>query len=102
MSKRYIVAVDSSTKEQETAFLALVKADGLGWWHWLNNFWLLTDSEGQLSASEIRHKIMETYPTIHCLVIELSGTEDTWAGYGPNTEARDMFKWLKNTWGRYK
>lgn len=102
MSKRFIVGVDSSTEEQDKAFLSFVKSHGLGWWHWLENFWLITDSSDQLTASDIRDELGKTYPGVHKLVIELSDSGDTWSGYGPKSEKRNMFNWLNETWGKYK
>lgn len=102
MMKRYVLAVDSSTKEQNDAFLAFVKVTGLGWWHWLDNFWLLADDSDNLSAVTIRDKANECYPGVHKLVLQLDQTGDTWAGFGPKTDRRDMFTWLRNTWKRGK
>jgi len=97
MKKRYVVAIDTGTKEQNDAFVKLLRERGLGWWHWLTNCWLITDSRGQLSASELRDKVQSTFQC-NCLVLELRDGDDTWAGYGPQTEKRDMFKWLKENW----
>lgn len=102
MSKRYIVAVDSSTKEQANAFSEFLKSNGLGWWHWLDNFWLIVDTRDQFSASKIRDKLGETHPRVHNLVIELNEYGDTWSGLGPSSAKRNMFTWIKETWGKYK
>ena len=99
MSKRYIVAVDSSTKEQNDAFLEFIKVHKLSWWHWLENFWLIIDSREELTVKGIRDELNKMYPRIHNLVIELSEDAKKWAGYGPSSEERTMFKWLKETWG---
>ena len=100
MRKRFIIGLDSTTKEQNEAFLEFVKEHGVGWWHWLGNFWLLADSGGRFSADDVRNKLKETHPGVHTLVIELSEHGDTWAGYGPKSENRNMFKWLRETWSK--
>jgi hypothetical protein len=102
MRKRYIVAVNSSTKEQVESFIEFIKANGLGWWHWLDNIWLLTDSAGILNAKKVRDEVSDTFPNINNLVIELNETGDTWSGFGPNSDKRNMFNWLKKTWIKYK
>ena len=102
MIKRFVVTLNSSTKEQNGAFIAFVKENGLGWWHWLDNFWLLTDRSGKFTAITIRDKADEFYPGVHKLVLQLDETGDTWAGFGPNTEKRNMFTWLIDTWDKYK
>lgn len=101
MGKRYIVAVDSSTKEQNNALVEFIRKNSLGWWHWLENFWLLTDFRGNFSAKQIRHVINETHPKVYCIVIELNEHGDTWSGWGPRSDDRNMFKWLNETWGLY-
>ena len=102
MSKRYIVALDSSTIEQNDAMKDFVRENGLGWWYWINDFWLLTDPREKFSASEIRDVVGKTHPKTECLVIELNDYGDTWSGFGPKSEYRNMFTWLKKTWSKYK
>ena len=98
MSKRYIVAVGSSTKEQTEAFLEFIRSNGLGWWHWVEHFWLITDIRERFSAGDIRDELNKTHPKITKLVIELRDDGDTWAGHGPSSEKRNMFDWLNETW----
>lgn len=97
MKKRFIVAVDSSTPEQEQAFREWIA--GRGWWHWLNNFWLIADSSGEMTASEILDRVRGCYPNVDCVVLELrpDGT-DTWAAFGPYSDKRNMFNWLRRNW----
>jgi hypothetical protein len=98
MKRRYIVLLDEATKEQDDQLRNYIKENGLGWWHWLSNSWLLSDPRGTLSASEIRDKINEIYDGVHTIVIELYKGGDTWAGFGPKTEKKDMFRWFHETW----
>ncbi|CNF16496.1 Uncharacterised protein [Yersinia rohdei] len=98
MKKRFAVAIDSSTPEGNDAFIEFIRENGLGWWHWIENFWMISDRKGKLSASDIRDKIGEIYPGINTIVIELSEDGDTWSGYGPKKENKSMFTWLRNNW----
>lgn len=98
MKKRYIVCLGNSIKVQDEAFIAYIKEYGLGWWHWLSNVWLIVDSNGKLSAREIRDKLRLIYPGEHTIVLELSENGDTWSGFGPKSEERNMFEWLKTNW----
>ena len=102
MGKRFIVALDSSTEEQNEAFQAFIKENNLGWWHWLEGFWLLVDPQEKFGASEIIDVLIETYSDVHCLVIELSDSGDTWFGFGPKSKERNMFNWLSDPWDKYK
>jgi hypothetical protein len=100
MRKRFIVALQFATAEQNTAFLNFIKNAGLAWWHWIPNFWLLIDHKGESSAVEIRDKVREIFPTQNNIVIELAAANDTWAAFGPMSMERDMFSWLQNYWSK--
>jgi hypothetical protein len=48
------------------------------------------------AAKHLVKKASATYPTMDTLAIELKSTpRGLWAGYGPATETRNMFDWLK-------
>jgi hypothetical protein len=94
--------IDSSTATQNEQFRSYLKGLKVGWWHWLSNCWLVTDSLDlpDLSASALRDKVKNVYGGINCLVLELRGESDndTWSGLGPKTEKKDMFRWLHDNW----
>lgn len=60
------------------------------------HFWLITTDE-DTTAAEIRDRICDIVPGVNCMVIQVN--QGSWSGFGPATEKRDMFKWIKNTWG---
>lgn len=98
MKKRFIVMLQDSTKESSDAFLGKIKEWNISWWHWLPTSWLLSDQTGKLSADIIRDTVNEVFGC-HNMVIEIrdDGT-DTWAGFGPKGEKRNMFNWMQETW----
>jgi hypothetical protein len=99
MKKRFIVALNASTPEAEKAIVAFLKRHGVSWWHWLRNVWLVSDSEGKLSAKEIRDGIREILPGVNSFVIQLnSDGSDTWSGFGPKSDDKDMFSWIHKNW----
>jgi hypothetical protein len=103
MEKRYIVVANPTTAEQDKVFQAWVSSQGIAWWHWLNETWLLVDLYGKQSARGIRSKAIECFPGINLLVVELTPVSDTWAGFGPNNDTdpkRNMFNWIKQYWTR--
>ncbi len=103
MKRRFIVAVDSSTKEQNEAFRDCVVEWGVAWWHWLDNAWLICDREGVLTADEIRDALYTTHVHESCLVVQLDENGgETWSGYGPKGEGRNMFNWLRRTWAEFQ
>ncbi len=98
MKKRFVVAIGTSTPEQDQAFREWISGS-YGWWHWIGNVWLIVDLNGMLTAAVIRDQLLECYPGVTTLVLELGVSEScTWSGFGPNTEQRNMFKWLENNW----
>ncbi|MBG0624982.1 hypothetical protein I4P27_11140 [Enterobacter roggenkampii] len=100
MRRKFAVALDSSTVEQNKKLKEFIEENGLGWWHWINNFWLLTDAKGNFSAQSLREKLNEIYPGVHLLVISLDKDGESWSGYGPKNETKNMFNWLKDTWDK--
>lgn len=100
MKKRYIILHGTTTPEQREALLQYFKDQRFGWWSWLGDSWLISDVRGISSTAEIRDKLVELMPGVHNLVLELSATGDTWTGYGPSEEKRNMFKWIKDNWKR--
>jgi len=97
MKKRFVVLLDASSDKQDELFLAWLKEKNVGWWHWLTNSWLISNNRGHLTASEIRDKARDIYGCNN-FVIELQGTDDTWSGFGPNADKRNMFEWIRDNW----
>ena len=98
MKKRFVIALDSGTSEQDKAFQDYIESTNVAWWHWIKNVWLIGDNYDRVTAKGLRDKVCEIYPRIDNVVLELREDGDTWSGYGPNQEPRNMFKWLLNNW----
>ena len=98
MKKRFVVAVDKSTPEQDQAFREWVSGS-YGWWHWISSMWLIVDLNGILTAMAIRDKVNECYPGVTTFVVEIrEDGSTTWSGFGPKAEERNMFTWIRNNW----
>ncbi|WP_316238599.1 hypothetical protein [Bradyrhizobium sp. SZCCHNR1015] len=94
----FIVATNDLTKDQERAFIQFARENGASWWHYLKNLWLL-DTPENLTIEAIRDQIMEEIaPGVNVLVFELTG-EASWAGFGPDSENRSMFRWIQKHFG---
>ncbi len=98
MRKRFVVALDSNTQEQNDQFKDYIRVHRLGWWYWIDGFWLLIDSSGELTAKKLRTDLGKIYSNVHKLVLELKGNDDTWSGFGPTSEDKNMFSWLNRNW----
>lgn len=97
MRKRFTVATDSATDEQNEAMVEYIRSRGLTWWHWIHNYWLIADAEGELTASELVDDLKRIYPEVNTVVLELRADGDTWAGWGPRAK---FFTWLRKEWKR--
>jgi hypothetical protein len=93
MTRRYVVAVEEMTKPQEEEFLAYIRSERMGWWHWISNFWLLIDRHDAVTASAIRDKLREISEPSRCLVMQVDHI--TWSGMRNDPK---MFEWIKSTW----
>lgn len=98
MSKRFIIGIDESNEDQNQEFLNFLKANDFGWWHWIDNLWLLTTDSDKHDAVSLSNKLNSIYPSIRRLVIELNKDGDTWAGFGPSSKVANMFDWLNSDW----
>jgi hypothetical protein len=99
MSRRFAIGIRDTTEAQRKALREYFIENG-SWWNWITNFWLVTTDE-DVTASELRDKILEITPGAYSMVIEVSG-EGTWSGFGPKSEKRNMFNWMNNTWEKEK
>ena len=101
MRKRFVIALGSTTKEQNDAFREYLNKIAPGrWWHWIQDLWLIVDPNGELNATSLREKASEYYPAVTCLVLEIGHDDDTWAGFGPAASGKSMFPWLEKHWDR--
>ena len=94
---RFLVAVASSTPEQDLSFKNALT--GMAWWHWIPNFWLITDSENIWDALRILEQVKVSYPNVNCFIQQLDddGTR-TYSGLVPNPNVEVADKWLKDYW----
>lgn len=100
MRKKFIVLVESEKENQSEDFIKWIKEKNLAWWHWIQGSWLIVDAGGDFSVGEIRDKAHEIFGDSNVLVIQVRGNMGAWSGYGPASEGKDMFKWLRETWDK--
>jgi hypothetical protein len=100
MRKRFVVATNATTALEDQAFKDTLKATfpGLGWWHRLDELWLITDDQGRLDARQLRDIAKECFSRKKLLVLEINDDGDTWSGLGPAGRAKEMFAWLHTYW----
>ena len=100
MKRRFVVGIDGETEEDVAKFMKYVRQNGLGWFHWFNNFWLLTSRGGTVTAADIRDELTEYLDDKNVVVVQVEGV--TWATYGPQGEGegkkKNISRWLTRTW----
>lgn len=101
MKRRFVVLIDSANQAQENAFIDFIKVEGFGYWHWLNNSWLLTSHNSQHTAKFIGDKMQTIFPNVNHMVLRFDDDGmKYWGGFGPAEKDRDMFKWMHENWSK--
>lgn len=98
MRRRFVIGVAGLDDEQNKQFRKYIAAKG-AWWHWIDNFWLMTTKNEMVTAEEIRDKIGQIKPDVRAVVFEFPA-DVTWATYGgKNAQGKNMSDWLVSPWG---
>lgn len=96
--RKFVVCIDGETSNDVSAIKEYVGNQKFGWWHWIDNVWLLTTSNPEIKATDIRDAIRKLSESKWVIVIEVNSV--TWAAYGPETSERSMSKWIKEHWSK--
>jgi hypothetical protein len=98
MTQHFVIAIESIDEDHKKILRAFFAEHG-SWWNWIPGFWMFVSTE-DITTSAIRDKIREITASDNSDMMVLQVTPVTWSGYGPSTETRNMFKWLRNHWKR--
>jgi hypothetical protein len=97
MKRRFVIGVEGLSKDADTKFRKFLSDLGAGYWHWIENLWLVTVDNDEISTERISKQLNELGSERN-LVLEIPEDLD-WAAWGrPNVKGRTMFEWLKTTW----
>lgn len=97
MSRRFVVAVNTLTTEQDQSFAQALSASDLAWWHWIQNFWLVIDPNNQFTPESLRDHLGTVMPGRFSFVMEVKPT-GSWAGFGPTGDQINMTQWIEKDW----
>jgi hypothetical protein len=95
--RRFAVGISALATEDQKAFLEFANSHGMGWWHYVSDFWLLIDWNDKVSPDQIRNFLMTSTSSKIGIVIEIIG-EDNWSGFAPKDELEKTFAWLHKNW----
>jgi len=96
MKKHFMAAAGPISTEEEKSITDYFRGQH-AWWHWINDLWLIIDDSGKLTAEKIRNHVHTVAPNARILVLEVQKGAD-WAGIGPQTKEKDMFRWIQKVW----
>ena len=101
MTQRFVVLASDLSAEESKSFFNWLKENDCGWWHWIDNCWLVYNEETWgITAQKLRDALVKAAPAKNCLVLEID-EPITWAGFGPTSKERNMFRWIKDKgWGK--
>jgi len=96
--RRFLVAAQGLSNDQQSKFTEYTKSNGFGWWHWIDNFWLLTVfGHDEITTEVIRDALIDIAPGARSIVMEIVQDKD-WSGNG--VVGKEMFKWMRDTWAK--
>lgn len=97
MKRKFVIGASALSLEQEKAFLAHLKSEGMGYWHWISGMWLVIDPKGRTPTKSLRDALVRIAPGHRILVMRIEGRTH-WSGYRPSHMKKDMFRWVKEAW----
>lgn len=93
MTRRFVISAMEISTEDEKNFIEYLRTNRLGWWHWLNNFWLIVDKHDNITAANLRDELKKYSGFRRGIVMQVEKV--TWAGFRDDPK---MFDWVKSTW----
>lgn len=101
MKRRFVIGIDGETSQDVSSILNYIDELDCAWWHWIDNFWLLTTRDNDLKVSAIRDKIKKICGKKNVVVLEVNNI--TWATFGPQSDdssskSKSFSKWIRDTW----
>jgi hypothetical protein len=88
----FAIAVDNATPVECQAFTSSLSADkSFGYWHWMNNLWIVQDPYPTSTAQVWRLKAERFMPNATIAVIQFS-PDQGWAIRGPAAGNEWLFK----------
>lgn len=98
MKRRFVVGLDSFTKEQHEEFKNKIDGPGIYWWHWIDGMWLITTDNDEITTGKIIEQIRTVNEKSRAVVFEFP--EDvTWTTtVHKNASGKKISDWLKSKW----
>ena len=89
---RYILAVDKSSNQTDEILAKYFNDNNIGYWHWIESFWLLATDGKELDPNEFSKKVMDLIGERSVFVANITG--GVWSGKFANVD-ESCNTWLK-------
>ena len=97
MTRQFVIAVEGASKRMKDAVTNLLDGSEYGYWHWMEDLWLIAGVEGDVGAQSLGEWIEEEIPglsSLNYLVIEIAPGKEYW---GRNV--KKAWDWMEQDWG---
>lgn len=95
MTGHFVIAVDGDAKSVKDAITTRLAAAGYGYWHWMEDVWLVTGVATGVTAQILGEWLEETpgVSSLHYLVLEVAPGKSYW---GRNIQP--SWDWMSTEW----
>ncbi len=91
--KYFILGSDTLSSVQRDAITNYLSGAGLGYWHWLPDFWLITSGDDRITGPSLRDVVKSIIPNVQFTIFPVEPV-GTWAGVGDEK----WVQWLNENW----
>jgi hypothetical protein len=92
--KRFMIVIDQAATSDAAAMSLLIDQGKCGWWHWLNDLWLIVDPDDNASVASWVLKLRKLINTSTKIFIE-EVKDGQWSVFAPPAS----HAWLEESWG---
>lgn len=95
-ARKFLVALDFSTAQEQTVLTELFLGKGWEVWHWLADLWLLSNVPEDVTASNVT-ELARSFPGLRLrklVVMQIDGDPVFWGAI-----TKDAWPWMRNNWG---
>jgi|HubBroStandDraft_2_1064218.scaffolds.fasta_scaffold18665_5 hypothetical protein len=93
--KHFVLAGNELSPLQRNTITKYLSDTGYGYWHWFQDFWLVTSANNYVTSVNLRESLKLVVPGTHFMVFAVEPSPD-WAGVGNETWA----EWIHQNWSR--
>ena len=93
-NRKFVLTLSRSNVETRNQVTNFIKDQGAGWWHYIDDMWLIDDPHGTRDSYEWMEDIKALIKNVEISVMVIWVKEGIYAAYAE----RDGHQWLENNW----